>query len=67
MKVKLLKRLRKDIRITEFKYNFYDLEMYYNFKWRRQGSFHYMSDLLKEIHGIMRIRLICYHKFCTIS
>lgn len=57
MKVKLLRRLRKDIRITEFKYEFYDLEMYYNFKWRRQGSFHYMSDLLKEIHGIMRIRL----------
>jgi hypothetical protein len=67
MKVKLLKRLRKDIRITEFKYNFYDLEMYYNFKWRRQGSFHYMSDLLKEIHDIMRIRLKCYHKFCTLS
>jgi hypothetical protein len=57
MKVKLLKKLRKDIRVTDYKYGFYDLEMYYNFKWRRQGSFHFFSDLLKEVHSIIRYRL----------
>jgi hypothetical protein len=57
MKVKLLKRLRKDIRITDFEYGFYDLQMYYNFKWRRQGSYHFLSDLLKEAHGIINNRL----------
>lgn len=54
MKIKLLRRLRKNIRITEFKNGFYDLEMYYNFKWRRQGSYHFISDLLKDAHAIIK-------------
>lgn len=62
MKVKLLRRLRKDIRITDFKHGFYDYEMYHNFKWRRQGSFHFISDLFKEVHCIIRYRLKKYRK-----
>ena len=63
MKVKLLKKLRKDIRISDYKYGFYDYEMYYKFKWRRQGSFHFLSDLLKEVHFIINHRLKKYKRF----
>jgi len=57
MKTKLLHKIRKDIRITDYKYGFYGYEMYYNFKWIRQGSFHFLSDILKEVHYIMRHRM----------
>ena len=57
MKVKLLRKIRNDIRIIDYKYGFYAYEMYYNFKWQVQGSFHFLSDLLKEVHSIIRDRL----------
>jgi len=57
MKVKLLKLIRGDIRIKPFSFGFYDLEMYYNFKWRKHGSHYYMSDMLSDIHYIMNYRL----------
>jgi hypothetical protein len=63
MKTKLLKRLRKNIRIINYSHGFYDFEMYYGFKWHIQGSYHYMTDLLKDIHYIINLRLMIYKKF----
>ena len=63
MKIELLKIIRGDIRITPYSHGFYDLEMYHNFKWQREGSHHFMWDLLKLEHYIMKYRLIQYKKF----
>ena len=70
MKVKLLKKIRSDIRISNFEYGFYDLDMHYNFKWNRQGSYHYLSELLSNYHFIIRYRLNkikMLKKFCLFN
>jgi hypothetical protein len=62
MKTKLLKRVRKNIRITDFAFGFYDIEVYHNFKWRRQSSRHFYSDVLKDVHFIINCKLEFYRK-----
>lgn len=62
MNIKLLKKLRKDIKIIKQKQDCYDYYMYSNFKWRKQGSFYLLSYLYKEVHGIIRYRLKKYNK-----
>ena len=63
MKVRLLKRVRRNMRISDYSHGFYDLESYHNFKWNRVGSYHFMSDILREMHVVINYRLRFYKKY----